>query len=181
LFDDLAGRIRSLAAVHDLLSAGSWAPLLIHDLANRIIQAVIAIASPQPDIAVDIPPSPVQVTAKLASPLALIFSELATNSLKYALPHTRGLRLSLDIRQPDSQIELVYRDNGPGFPPEVLRGERQNVGLHLIRLLSRHDLRGKMELSNSGGAVVTLRFGAAGGEALAPAPTGPLSISEPPS
>jgi PAS domain S-box-containing protein len=179
LFDDLTGRIRSLAAVHDLLSAASWAPLLIHDLASRIVQATVAIAPPQPDIVVDIPPSPVQVTAKLAGPLALIINELATNSLKYALPQTPALRLGLEIRQKASHIELEYRDNGPGFPPAVLRGEQHNVGLHLIELLGRHDLRGKIDLMNDGGAVVRLSFRAEGGEALAPSPTGPLSISGP--
>jgi len=180
LFDDLTGRIRSLAAVHDLLSAASWAPLLIHDLAGRIVQAAVAIAPPEAAIVVDIPPSPLLVTAKLAGPLALIINELATNSLKYALPRLEGapvLRLGLAIRQRASQVELEFRDNGPGFPPAVLRGEQHNVGLHLIQLLGRHDLRGKIDLSNESGAVVRLSFRAEGGEALAPAPTGPLSIS----
>ncbi len=189
LFEDLTGRIRSLAAVHDMLSAASWAPLLIHELAGRIVQAAVAIAPPEPHIIVDISPSPLLVTAKLAGPLALIINELATNSLKYALPPltppasaggVRGgpaLRLGLEIRQNGSQVEMEYRDNGPGFPLAVLRGEEHNVGLHLIGLLGRHDLRGKIDLGNEGGAVVRLSFRAEGGEALAPAPTGPLSIS----
>jgi PAS domain S-box-containing protein len=174
LFDDLIGRIQSLAAVHDLLSAGTWAPLPIHDLADRIIQAVVALASRNADIAVDISPSPVQVTPKQASALALIINELATNSLKHALPQTTPLHLSLQITQEAKLVTLEYSDNGPGFPPEVLGGERHNVGLHLIQLLSRHDLRGKMSLSNGPGAVVHLSFGMPGYETVAP--TGRLSI-----
>jgi two-component sensor histidine kinase len=176
LFDDLIGRIQSLAAVHDLLSAGTWAPLPIHDLADRIIQAAVALASRNADITVDLSPSPVQVTPKQASALALIINELATNSLKHALPQTNPLRLSLQITQEGNRVTLTYRDNGPGFSAEVLGGERHNVGLHLIQLLGRHDLRGKMSLSNDPGAVVRLSFGAPGHEALAP--TSPLSNSQ---
>ncbi len=176
LVGEVVGRIESLAALHDLLSANAWAPLPVHDLAERIIQAAGALSSRYPDLTVEISPSPVQVTSKQASALALIFNELATNSCKHALPDTPALHLSLDIRQEAGQIELEYHDSGPGFPAPVLRDERQGAGLHLIKLLTRHDLRGKLQLSNHQGAVVRLRFAAPGHEALVPAPTGPLSI-----
>jgi two-component sensor histidine kinase len=180
LVGELVSRIQSLATLHDLLSANAWAPIPVCDLAERIIEAAGAVVSRHPDITVEIPPSPVQVTAKQAGPLALIINELATNSFKHALPTTAALHLSLHIRQEAGQIELAYHDNGPGFPPAVLREERQGAGLHVVKLLTRYDLRGKLHLSNRQGAVVHLRFGAAGHEALVPAPTGPLSILGPP-
>jgi two-component sensor histidine kinase len=173
LIGDLIGRIQSLAAVHDLLSEVRWAPLPIHDLANRIVRAAIAVAPPHSELAVDIPPSPVQVTAKQASALALIINELATNSLKHALSNASALRIAIQFQQEAKQIMLEYRDNGPGFPSEVLCGERENVGLHLVRMLSRHDLRGKIDLSNRGGAVVRISFGTS---AEGNSGTGPLDL-----
>ena len=51
------------------------------------------------------------------------------------------------------------------------------MGLHLIKLLSRHDLRGKMDLGNGDGAVVHLAFEVSTDEA--PPAADPLPISRP--
>jgi two-component sensor histidine kinase len=56
---------------------------------------------------------------------------------------------------------MTYSDDGPGFPPEVLAGQRSSLGIYLLRTLAAHDLRGALELRNDGGALVTLRMSSA--------------------
>jgi PAS domain S-box-containing protein len=164
LVHDLTGRIQSLALVHDLLSAGAWAPLPLAQLAERVLQGALALMPLQSHVQVSVRPSPVQLTSKQASALGLILNELATNAFKHAAPAAGGLYLILDIAQAHGNVRLEFSDNGPGFPADVLNGSRQNIGLHLIRNLTEHDLGGTLDLSNRGGAVARLSFPAAPAE-----------------
>ena len=53
---------------------------------------------------------------------------------------------------------MQYRDDGPGWPEAVLRGERPGVGLHLIQASVCSPLRGELTLRNDGGAVADVAF-----------------------
>ena len=51
-----------------------------------------------------------------------------------------------------------FRDDGPGFPVDVLDFEHWNVGMYLVQNIVCRDLRGEMTLFNDNGAVITIRF-----------------------
>jgi two-component sensor histidine kinase len=55
-------------------------------------------------------------------------------------------------------VTLQIRDDGPGYSNDVLQGERENVGMRLVRLTVRSPLRGYLALSNDNGAVTNLQF-----------------------
>ena len=55
-------------------------------------------------------------------------------------------------------VLLEMRDDGPGYPPDVLRLERHGVGLYLVQILVDHALGGSLLLANDGGAVTTIRY-----------------------
>jgi two-component sensor histidine kinase len=172
LVQDLTSRIQSLALVHNLLSASLWSPLSLEKLAQNVMQIAPVMLSRQQPIQVEISPTPVHLTPKQASAVALILNELATNSLKHALLPDQTISLSLRTEQSGDDVRLEYRDNGPGYPEEILRGTRESVGLYLIEALAEHDLEGKIAFDNDRGAVARLQF------ALAPA-IQPHSPSEP--
>jgi two-component sensor histidine kinase len=106
---------------------------------------------------VDVSPSTARVAAKQANSLALILNELTTNAAKYAASEDRTAHIGVRIVS-DGDTLIEFRDDGPGFPDDVLRLERHNVGLYLVKLLVRDDLRGDCTLHNDGGAVITIRF-----------------------
>jgi PAS domain S-box-containing protein len=167
--DDLANRVRSLATVHAILSAGGWKPLEVGELARQIIAAA---ALPGEDgeqlMSLDLSATSVQVGPEQAHHLALVLSELATNSLKYGRS-LEGLRVRLEVGLEGGDICLVYRDGGPGYPSAVLAGGDRSVGLWLVDAIVRTSLRGRVTMANDGGAVTTVCFpadpgGGVGGE-----------------
>ena len=95
--------------------------------------------------------------------MGLILNELATNSLKHALRQNELIRLYVQTHQSGDEVDLEYRDNGPGYPEEILQSKRESVGLYLIEALAEHDLEGKITFSNDQGAVARLRFALAPG------------------
>jgi two-component sensor histidine kinase len=153
-------RIHGLLEVHQMLSDSQWAPVGLSELAGRVIRAATAIASGDKRLELDVPTSPVIVSPRQAGSLALVFNELATNSLKHALGDRPSVRIAVRVVQEGAVLDVEFRDDGPGYPPEVLRDERVNVGLGLVRELATESLRGRLTLATDRGAVARFTFAA---------------------
>ena len=164
----LTHRIQGMVTVHEMLSASEWRPLPLSNLATEVIHTTLrALASHA--ITVEIPPKSVKVDHKQASSLALIFHELVSNTVKYALAPTDGdggisscrTRIIVNMASDDESITLIYQDNGPGYPENVIQMESHDVGLYLIERLVKKNLRGTLTLSNDdnhSGAVTEIHF-----------------------
>lgn len=159
MVQDLLARIQSLLLVQGLLSAATEAPMPLTRLATSVMRVAPALLPrQQAPLEIEVSPVPVPLTPKQANALGLILNELTTNALKYAAHDETPIQLRLLAHQAGQEVSLTFRDNGPGFPAEVLRGERQSVGLYLIRALAEHDLEGRLELTNDEGATIRLTF-----------------------
>ena len=58
----------------------------------------------------------------------------------------------------DRTIICEFRDDGPGYPDEVLQLAHHGVGFDLIQNIIQSNLRGELLLKNRKGAVVEIRF-----------------------
>lgn len=158
LTQNLTARINGLAKVHELLSASLWSPLPLEELIRQVIHSSLQILPFDTYLKVDVSPSPIRVNADQAHHLALIVNELATNVVKYAVGQRNAAHLTIRISQADSLIQLLFQDDGPGYPEDVLRFERRNVGLDLIHHLICRNLQGRWRIQNDQGAVTILEF-----------------------
>ncbi len=155
----LVQRIEGLAQVHDILSQSGWSPVPLSDLVTKITSAVLDTLPLDRRVFLDIAPSQVKVSPRQANNLALIINELATNIAKHAVArHGMAYATAHITAEGDGTVLLEYRDDGPGYPEDVLRLKRHGVGLYLIQILVSHALRGSLALANEGGAVTTIRF-----------------------
>jgi PAS domain S-box-containing protein len=161
IISDLANRVQSLASAHDLLSASEWSPVQLKELIQEISQLALKALPTQPYNPLIINDTSILVTPDQAHNLALIINELATNSVKYAFPVVGdALCLTARITSDNTTIRLEFRDNGPGYPSELLQHGRPyfHVGFELIHNLVQRSLRGRMELLNNNGAVTIIEF-----------------------
>jgi two-component sensor histidine kinase len=153
--------VESLATLHRLLHQRAWEQVTLEELARQVIQTVVDALPYNQTVHLTVTPSPVMVTSRQASSLALIISELATNTIKYGLADRTEVTIRVTIEVEDNGEETVrveYRDDGPGYPESVLnQAEAGSMGLQLIRQLAA-DLGGELCLANDGGAVARLRI-----------------------
>ena len=154
----LGQHIRGLLHVHHLLSHSAWAPVPEDRLAGEIIRASLSGAPWRSQAVVTIPSGTLKVSPRQAGALAMIINELATNTVKHIGHPIDAVTISFEAESDAEWITLRYRDNGPGYPPEVVENRRANVGLKLIRELVTQTLRGTLILANDHGAVATLRI-----------------------
>ena len=101
---------------------------------------------------------PIQLDVRQAIPLGLILNEAISNAIKYAFPENELRVIYVSLTQSHaSDICLMVRDNGIGFPENCEKLLNQSLGIKLIRGLSQ-DIQGECSLYNDNGAIVTIRF-----------------------
>jgi two-component sensor histidine kinase len=155
----LIGRVQGLATVHSMLTDSGWKPLKISELARQIISNTISVKPGGQRIFSTVPDSDVKVNSNQAHSLALIFNELVRNSIKYSLMDDEQLRITMYIHQDKSGIiSINYRDNGSGFPDEVIRMERSGLGIDIIKNMILKNLQGELTMLNDTGAVTEITF-----------------------
>jgi len=99
------------------------------------------------------------VTPDQAHNLALVINELATNTIKHALQERDTAHITVRIAlEDDDTVQFEFRDDGPGYPEDVLRLERYSVGFELIQNMVRQGLQGELSLRTDHGAVAVIRF-----------------------
>ncbi len=158
LMTDMIIRAKGLRSVHDLLAEFEWNPLPLNKLSIRVIQASLEALSSDKRVSVEVSPSPVRISSEQADSLGLVINELVMNTVKHAMANRAKGRIIVHIARMGDMIHFKFQDDGPGWPDDVSRFDRHNVGLYLIQKVVRKDLGGKLDLYNDQGAVVEIRF-----------------------
>ncbi len=158
LINDMLGRIEGLSTVHSMLSSVGWQPLDLSQLCEQVIKEVLK--AHKIDAELNISPSDVQVDSDQAHHLTLVINELATNSIKYALPEGPRICIAVEIEGFEDTISVTFKDNGPGFPEDIISGEYSgsSLGLDLINGIVNKSLNGSISFRNQGGAVAVMTF-----------------------
>jgi two-component sensor histidine kinase len=166
IMEELTSRVQGLVTVHRMLSASQWMPLQLSDLASQVIHSSLQMLPFDKYVSVDVTPSPVRVPPDQAHNLALVINELATNSVKYALRgrDTAHVAVHIALEGDGDTVRFEFRDDGPGYPDEVLRLERHSIGMELVETIVCHTLGGELALRNDPGAVTLIRFKASARE-----------------
>jgi two-component sensor histidine kinase len=155
---DLIRRIEGLAVVHSMLSAVKWAPVPFSDLAESLISAVMKVLPPGRFCSVKVAPSTLMLRSDQAHNYGMLINELAANTLKHAVPFREHVTVVMEIVISGDEVRLTYRDNGPGFPRDVLALERHSLGFELVRSIVRSFPGGEIAFRNADGAVVDITF-----------------------
>jgi PAS domain S-box-containing protein len=143
----LGGRLRALAAAHDLLSGNGWSSTSLRDLSRA------ALAAHEDRVRIEVDDLPLKPAA--AQDLVLALHELSTNAAKYgALSGTGAVRL--ESRVADDHLVLTWRETGgPPVAPPADRG----FGSVLLERIVSYQHQGRVEADwRPEGLVCTLRL-----------------------
>jgi c-di-GMP phosphodiesterase len=91
--------------------------------------------------------------------IAIILSELLTNTIKYAFPSGRRMTVSVKVKLgADGLIDLAYRDSGVGLPAGFDPGSAKSMGMLIVDALVKQ-LGGTLRAESEGGALFRFTFG----------------------
>jgi len=88
-----------------------------------------------------------------------VLNELISNAYRHAF--TKGREGSITVRMsqsPDGWLTIEVIDDGCGIPETVDLRQITSLGLKLVRNLVSKQLRGRLEISQSGGTHVRIVF-----------------------
>lgn len=149
-------RVASIAIVHETLSGTSAEVVLFDEVYDRIVHNAIELSS-----------RPVTLSkvgefgnfdSKIATPLALVITELIHNALEHGL-ESSGDSLSIDISHTENECIVVVSDNGVGLPMGFDLENSSNLGLQIVRTLTENELKGSIKLTRVGDVTeAALRF-----------------------
>ncbi len=115
-FDNLAGRINSLAILYDLLSGKGTGDAV--DLGIYLSQVASSVmqAHAQEGVRLELKVDTWPVSINVAMPAGLVVNELMTNALKHAFVGRNGGIISLSSLVDDAGCHVIINDNGVGLP-----------------------------------------------------------------
>jgi two-component sensor histidine kinase len=133
VFDETAGRIHSIAAVHRLLSESG-------DRVDsaQLLRSIVA------DAPVEVEAESIELDSATAQQLGIVANELVTNALRHGAPPVT-LRL-----EGGTETHLRVQDGGVG-----VRAEAPGLGLSLVRRMVEQGLGGHFQLASGPGDVGT--------------------------
>lgn len=159
---DSVTRIKSIAAVHELLSAEQVRLTDITELARQVCDISLRhLVRPDRQIKAEVTGGAIYLPSKQATAFALVMNELIANALEHAFSLTpRGGLLRIDLSQDGPQVTVTVRDNGRGLPPDFDIEHARGLGLQIARTLAEKDLAGTLRLRNQpdGGSEARLMF-----------------------
>jgi len=131
-------RVASIAIVHETLSATSAEVVLFDEVYDRIVHNAIELSS-----------RPISLSkvgefgnfdSKVATPLALVITELIHNSLEHGL-ESAGDSLSVEVMRSDVECHVIVSDNGVGPLPKSKAPAGLGTKLYARASQSRYLLR----------------------------------------
>lgn len=149
--DPFLGRVRALADATRSMGAdgGTRARL------TTVVEAALAVPSATYGDHIDWSGPPIDISQTAAQQLSLALHELATNTHKYGLGASDGLRVRVTWSVTDEDFTLLWREHGGAAASPASAGEPQTEGFGTTLLMSivPATLRGKAERSFDAGGM----------------------------
>jgi len=155
-------RISSIALVHETLSEESQGEVPFDRIAGRIVE-MLANGLADPDVPVELvmQGEAGDLPAEVATPLALVLTELLQNSLEHAFPppgpgdgqSQPGGQVRLHFGRSPAALRVTVSDDGVGLPPGRPLETLANLGLRIARMLVESELGGTFTVLEPGAEI----------------------------
>jgi two-component sensor histidine kinase len=137
-------RISSIALVHETLSQDSRQRVSFDKIAERLMDMLShGLTDPERPVAMHIHGSAGELAAEIATPLALVVSELVQNAVEHAFPD-RGGSIEVTLDRGAQVLTVLIDDDGVGVPAGWSVQEAANLGLQIASTLVESELSGEL-------------------------------------
>jgi two-component system CheB/CheR fusion protein len=150
------GRLRGMAATHDLLAHSNWHGATLGELVDTALRGHAS--SDGSTSRVDGPA--LMMTPNAAATLGMAFYELATNAAKYGALNGNGGQVGvswqIDGALPAGRVKLVWTESGGKTAPKDLKA---GFGVSFVKRTIEYELDGTAKMEPApGGLRWTLEF-----------------------
>jgi len=146
--DEAVRRVGSIAVVHETLSQAAEEVVDFDEVADRVAMMAGEVSAPEVRAVPKITGSFGLLPAAVATPLAMILTELLQNALQHGLPHVgreQGL-LEVTVVRDKDRLTVTVADSGVGLPEGFDLESATSLGLQIVRTLVVGELGGRLRV-----------------------------------
>jgi two-component system, sensor histidine kinase PdtaS len=154
-------RVGSIALVHETLSQASSEVVEFDEVARQIATMAGELSAPEARITPVLAGRFGVLSAQVATPLALVLTELLHNAVQHGLARPGGRAagtLELNAERHRERLCVSVADNGTGFPPDFELETTTSLGLQIVRTLVIGELGGTLSISPRSGGGTTVQL-----------------------
>jgi two-component sensor histidine kinase len=140
-------RVGSIALVHETLSQAFAESVDFDDVADRLRVMVGEVSSSGDGVTSRLDGSFGTLTAEVATPLAMVLTELLQNAVEHGLHGSAGL-VSVGARRVCGRLLLTVEDDGRGLPAGFDLDRSASLGLSIVRTLVESELGGQLRMGD---------------------------------
>ena len=149
--EDSVRRVASIALVHETLSQAWEAGVPFDEIADRVLAMCAEVAAPESSVVVRRTGSFGELPAEVATPLAMVLTELVQNAVEHGFPDTGGDSatgtIAVRATRTEAHLRVEVVDDGVGLPVGFDLGATSQLGLQIVRTLVSAELRGSLVLT----------------------------------
>ncbi len=172
-------RVRSIAVVHEILSRDTADAVDFNDILPSLARMAEDLGRDDRPVLVEYHGEAGQLQASLATPLAVVITELLQNAAEHGWGEGAGypgddhallasdasvgppgkkrpLRVDVELCRSDGELRVTVRDNGVGLPPGFSIDDTSSLGLSIVRSLVETQMGGTITMHTDGGTLVEL-------------------------
>jgi two-component sensor histidine kinase len=155
-------RVRSIAVVHEILSRDTADEVDFNDILPSLVRMAEDFSSDDRPLRIAYRGGAGPLPAAVATPLAVVITELLQNAAEHAFPDgpdsTSGLQVEVELHRTDDELDVTVRDNGVGLPEGFSIDDTSSLGLSIVRSLIGTQMSGTITMRNDQGTVVELHI-----------------------
>lgn len=127
--ENLMETLRALSRAHEFVRPAGG------DTREGLVGLLEVLFAPYGSSRVRISGEDALISARAATPLALVFHELATNAAKYGALSKETGEITLEVRDAGEDLRLIWRERGgPPLDGNVPQGEESGFGSRLVEM-----------------------------------------------
>jgi len=140
ILTDSINWIKSMSRLYDRLQRDpSVATVGLREYLETLISDIVSTGGREGYVDVQLDTEDFQITIEQGVSLGLILNELATNSLKHAIPEGTPGWISVSVKSAGTHIEARISDSGPGVSADYLDQTRGRIGMQIVTaIVSQH-------------------------------------------
>lgn len=137
-------RIASIAHVHETLSTSAQDSVQFDEVVSKLLNSALELSTRPNEIEIRKSGEFGTVPSLIATPLALVLTELIQNSLEHGLNES-GNRLEVAVSRRDKKFKISVIDDGAGLSRDFDPVKSSSLGLEIVRTLTENELSGELQ------------------------------------
>jgi two-component sensor histidine kinase len=152
-------RVRSIALVHETLSRETGDDVPFNEIVRPLVRMVEeSLVSPDRPVRVTVTGDAGMLPADVATPLAVVLTELLQNAVDHGYPESGG-DVVVDLDNDGTRLRVVVTDEGAGLPEGFRLEDATGLGLSIVRSLVVSQLSGSITMRpGNPGTVVAIEL-----------------------